>query len=54
MKLSHESHGKGGTTAARAFCVDPMVNSMQLRGCIFQSVQEVVTLSVPLLVPGVG
>ena len=55
MKLSLEYDGKGATTAAQAWCVDPMVHSMQLQGCLVQSVQEVlVALSVPLLVPGVG
>ena len=41
MKLSLESHGNGATTAAQAWCVDPMVHSMQLRGCLVLSVQEV-------------
>ena len=41
MKLLLESHGKGATTAVQAWCVDPMVHSMQLRGCFVQSVQEV-------------
>ena len=55
MKLSLESHGKGATTAAQAWCVDPMVHSMQLPGMSCSvSTGGIVALSVPLLVPGVG